>query len=214
MTDKKYLPKIRDYLGHTNKSDGTEKIENPFDRFSNSDDKQRKPRPWKYDEESGLAPTRVKKLNRQTFDGPEFSSPIAYSIIPKSTSIHSQHQGNLTKFENKCTKSLSMQYLQSETAEKIISNTLPGYLICLLKKCGSMTEKSIKFCMTASGDFIKLKKVNGIPYTSDPERAIRGALYSRGLFIKDEQGNWSIIKDRCTQYFDEEVEKNCKKICN
>jgi hypothetical protein len=94
-----------------------------------------------------------------------------------------------TGLESKNTRNITTEYLKTRSAEKVFYATLPGYLIGMLEKTGPLQEQAIKYYLDSSGDYSKLRRSNGTFYTSDPVRAVRGALHSLNIFFSEIQIN-------------------------
>lgn len=100
--------------------------------------------------------------------------------------ISNEREGKSLVHSGKTQRGFITNYLTSLTTEQIISNTLTGFLINLIRKKGNMMQFSL-ITAYVQDRFDTLRKPNGKPYNHPKgnfRRSIMCSLTSNGVFQK------------------------------
>jgi hypothetical protein len=91
-----------------------------------------------------------------------------------------------------------LRQIEREGAQRI-ENTMVGRISSLMKRNGPMTLVECSCAMT--GHYSELRKPDGTKYKGSLEKAVNGALYSTGVFVRDQMnGRWAISEAAIRDY--------------
>lgn len=102
------------------------------------------------------------------------------------TNISDQGTNLKSKDSHKYEFGVTFDYHANRNIKELITNSLNGFLIWLLRSNGPMFEEHIMPYLTKNYQY--LRKPNGLPYNAEARRALRGTLKSTPCFDRDNYG--------------------------